>query len=48
MTRYWVYFIGTRNGEHIVAPTMHAAKMLFAEKHGIISLAYVKASKRTR
>jgi hypothetical protein len=37
MKRYWIYFRGTRNGEHITAPTMAAAKAAFAANNGIPS-----------
>ncbi len=42
---YYIYFIGTRNGEYIEADTMKAAKWIFAKKHRLSSLAYI-AGKR--
>jgi len=32
MSRYWVYFRGTRNGEWIQAPAMKTAKLKFAKQ----------------
>ncbi len=43
MTRYWIYFRGTRNGQYIEAATLKAAKDAFAAQHGLSSLAYVAA-----
>lgn len=43
--RYWVYFRGTRNGEHIEAATTHSAKWIFAKKNGLASIVYIAARK---
>lgn len=42
---FWVYFRGTRNGEHVSAATMHSAKWIFALKHGLKSISYIAARK---
>ena len=42
---YWVYFRGTRNGEHIEAASPHAAKWILALKHGLNSISYIAAKK---
>jgi hypothetical protein len=44
--RFWIYFRGTRNGEHIEAASMLAAKWIFAYKHGLASISYIAGSKR--
>lgn len=43
--RYWVKFIGTRNGEWIEAENMLSAKWIFALKNDLKSLSYITASK---
>ena len=43
---WWIYFRGTRNGQWIVAETLHSAKWIFALKHNLRSLAYIAGSKR--
>lgn len=43
--RYWIYFRGTRNGEHVDAANMNSAKWIFAQRHGLTSLAYVGGSR---
>jgi hypothetical protein len=40
---YWITFIGTQNGEYIVAENMKSAKWIFALKHGLNSISYVSA-----
>ena len=44
--RFWIYFRGTNNGEHIEAATMQSAKWIFARKHGLSSLSYIAGKKR--
>ncbi len=39
--RFYIYFLGTRNGEWIEAENMKAAKWIFALKNGLKSLAYI-------
>ena len=46
--RYWVYFVGTSNGEWVTAATMKSAKWIFALKHGLHALTYIRASKHAR
>lgn len=43
--RFWVQFRGTRNGEHIEADSLPAAKQIFAEKHGLSSVSQIEAKK---
>ena len=43
MKRFWVYFRGTTNGEHIEAASMKRAKEMFASHNGLVSLAYIAA-----
>jgi hypothetical protein len=43
--KFYVYFLGTRNGEWIEAENMKSAKWIFALKNGLKTLAYVAAKK---
>ena len=42
---YYIYFLGTRNGEFIEAENMKSAKWIFALKNGLHSLAYISGHK---
>ena len=44
--KFWVYFVGTRNGEWIEAANMKSAKWIFAKKNNLKSLAYIVASRK--
>ena len=44
--KFWVYFVGTRNGAWIEAANMSSAKQLFAMRQGIAFSSYIKASKK--
>lgn len=43
--KFWIYFTGTRNGEHIEAKTMKEAKEHFAKKHGVKVNSYITGKK---
>jgi len=45
---YYVYFVGTRNGEWVEAENMHSAKWIFALKNGSKSLSYIRGSKKEK
>ena len=42
---YWIYFVGTNNGEFIDAENMNSAKWIFAIKNGLHSLSYIRGTK---
>lgn len=42
---FYVYWLGTCNGEWVEAASIKDAKWIFALKHGVNSISYVKASK---
>lgn len=39
--KFWIYFRGTRNGEHIEAENMLSAKWIFAKKNNLTSIDYI-------
>jgi len=41
MKRYFVYFVGTNNGETIEADNMKSAKWIFALKNNLSSIGYI-------
>lgn len=43
---YYIYFLGTRNGEWVKANSMKDAKWIFALKHSLNSLAYIAGSRK--
>lgn len=46
MQVYWVYWVGTTTGAWVQAPTMKAAKALFATLHGVALSSYIVASRK--
>jgi hypothetical protein len=44
--KYYIYFVGTSNGQVIEAANMLSAKWLFAISHGLTSLARICATKK--
>jgi hypothetical protein len=46
--KFWVYFVGTRNGEWVEAANMRSAKWIFAFKHGLNDLTYIVASRKQK
>jgi hypothetical protein len=46
MKRFWVHFVGTKNGKWINAKSMKRAKELFAEVEGVLVSPYIVASKK--
>ena len=48
MNDYYVYFVGTRNGQNIKAETAKEAKRKFAELEGVPVSNYIVASKGKR
>jgi len=43
--KFWVYWLGTNNGEFIEAENMKSAKWIFALKENINSIVRVQAKK---
>lgn len=43
--RFWIYFRGTSNGEHVEAENMKSAKWIFAAKYGLNSISYIAGRK---
>jgi hypothetical protein len=44
--RFWVYFVGTRNGRWIEAENMKSAKWILAIAEGLKSIGYIRSSKK--
>ncbi len=42
---YYIYFLGTTNGEKIEADNMKSAKWIFALKHNLKSISYIAGKK---
>jgi len=45
MKRFWIYFTGTANGQHIVASTMKEAKQIFASINNVPVTGYISGRK---